>query len=30
VLGDNRAASIDSRVYGGVSSEDILGLVEVQ
>ena len=29
VLGDNRSASIDSRVYGPVSREGILGLVMV-
>jgi signal peptidase I len=30
VLGDNRARSIDSRAYGPVSRQDILGLVRVQ
>jgi len=30
VLGDNRLRSIDSRAYGAVSREDVLGLVKVQ
>jgi signal peptidase I len=29
VLGDNRLRSIDSRAYGAVSREDVLGLVKV-
>ena len=30
VLGDNRLVSIDSRSYGPVSRQDVLGLVELR